>query len=83
MIVKLLTEHHLEFLSIKDAAETRPSLHMSKCHIVENLMHWLIINSFSCMHRIKAYHLIPCPFHSLVHYTSPLACTLSSHSPVY
>ena len=37
MIVKLLTEHHLEFLSLK-AAEARPSLHMSKCHIVGNIM---------------------------------------------
>ena len=43
MIVKLLTEHHLEFLSLKEAAEAHRSLHMSKCHIVENLMHWLII----------------------------------------
>ena len=39
MIVKLLTEHHLEFLSLKGAAEARLSLHMSKCHIVGNLMH--------------------------------------------
>ena len=47
MIVRLLTEHHLEFLSIKEAAEARLSLHMSKCHIVGNLMHWLIIIQFS------------------------------------
>ena len=33
MIVKLLT--------IKEAAEARPSLHMSKYHIVGNHMHWL------------------------------------------
>ena len=32
MIVKLLTEHHLEFLSLKKSAEARPSLHLSKCH---------------------------------------------------
>ena len=38
MIVKLLTEHHLEFLSLKEAAEARPSLHMSKCLIVGNFM---------------------------------------------
>ena len=38
MIVKLLTEHHLEFLSLKEAAEACPSPHMSKCHIVGNLM---------------------------------------------
>ena len=46
MIVKLLTEHHFEFLSLKgdctgSSESTRPSLHMSKCHIVGNLMHWL------------------------------------------
>ena len=41
MNVKLLTEHHLEFLSLKEAAEAHPSLHMPKCHIVGNHMHWL------------------------------------------
>ena len=35
MIVKLLTEHHLEFLSLKEAAEARLSLHLSKCQILE------------------------------------------------
>ena len=38
MIAKLLTEHRLEFLSLKEAAEARPSLHLSKCQIVDNLM---------------------------------------------
>ena len=38
MIVKLLTEHHMEFLGLKKAAQARLSLHMSKCHIVGNLM---------------------------------------------
>ena len=42
MIDKLLTEHHLEFLSLK----ARPSLHMSKCHIVGNLMLWLNYYNF-------------------------------------
>ena len=42
MIVKLLTEHHLEFLSLKEAAEAGLSLHTSKCHIVGNPMHWLL-----------------------------------------
>ena len=43
MIVKLLTEHHLEFLSLKGgAAAARPSIHLSKCHIVGNLMPRLI-----------------------------------------
>ena len=42
MIVKLLTEHHLEFLSLKGTAQNRLSLHLSKCQIVGNLMPWLI-----------------------------------------
>ena len=42
MIVKLLTKHHLEFLSLKEAAEARPSLRMSKCQIVGNHMSRLI-----------------------------------------
>ena len=36
MIVNLLTEHHLEFLSLKEAAQARLSLHLSNCHIVGN-----------------------------------------------
>ena len=42
MSVKLLTEHHLEFLSLKEAAQACLSLHLSKCHIVGNHMLWLI-----------------------------------------
>ena len=42
MIVKLLTEHHLKFLSLKEDVEACPSQHMTKCHNVGNLMHWLI-----------------------------------------
>ena len=33
MSVKLLTERHLEFLSLKEAAQARLSLHLSKYHI--------------------------------------------------
>ena len=36
MIGKLLTAHHLEFLSLKKAAEARLSVHLSKCQIVGN-----------------------------------------------
>ena len=36
MTVMLLTEHHLEFLSLKEVAQARLSLHLSKCHIVGN-----------------------------------------------
>ena len=38
MIDKLLTEHHLEFLSLKGGTEARPSLHLSKYQIVGNNM---------------------------------------------
>ena len=34
--VKLLTEHHLEFLSLKGAAQARVSVHLSKCYVVGN-----------------------------------------------
>ena len=42
MSVKLLTEQNLEFLSLKEAAQARLSLHLSKYHIVENDMSRLI-----------------------------------------
>ena len=39
MSVKLLTEHHLEFLSLKGGCiYVCLSLHLSKCHIVGNHM---------------------------------------------
>ena len=45
MIFKLLTEHHLEFLSLKGGCGGFPSLHLSKCQIVGNLIHWLYSSS--------------------------------------
>ena len=41
MTAKLLTEHNLEFLSLKEAAQARLSLHLSKYHIVGNRVSWL------------------------------------------
>ena len=38
MRVKLLTEHLRSFLVLKEAAQARPSLHLSKCQTVGNLM---------------------------------------------
>ena len=39
MSVKLLTEYHLEFRSLKkEDGHAWLSLHLSKCHIVGNLM---------------------------------------------
>ena len=40
MIIKLLTEHHLEFLSLKGAAEAHPSLHLSNCWKSHALAHF-------------------------------------------
>ena len=40
---KLVTEHHLEFLSLEEAVQARLSLHLSKFHIVGNLISWLIL----------------------------------------
>ena len=45
MIVKLLTEQHLEFLSLKEAAQAHLSVHLSKYHIVRNHVsrfNWLL-----------------------------------------
>ena len=42
MSVKLQTEHYLEFLSLKRDCTGFLSLHLSKCHIVENQMLWLM-----------------------------------------
>ena len=55
MIVKLLTEHHLE------AAEARLSLHLSKCQIVGNLMHRLLIEGNEEKTIINQTH--NCPLH--------------------
>ena len=41
MTVKLLTEQHLEFLSLKGGCTGSSESTLSKCHIVGNLMHWL------------------------------------------
>ena len=54
MIVKLLTEHHLEFPSLKEAAEACPSLHLSICQIVGNLMSWL---KFIIMKFVSIEHI--------------------------
>ena len=47
MNIKLLTEHHLEFLSLKEAGQACLSLHLSKCHIVGN--HVMVIILCQCV----------------------------------
>ena len=59
MTVKLLTEHHLEFLSLKGAVQAYLSLCMSKCHIVRNLTSQLIYMG------VKKNHLIEYPQHMI------------------
>ena len=49
MSVKLLTDHHLEYLSLKGAAQARQSLHLSKCHIVGNIMS--LLNYLDCVDK--------------------------------
>ena len=41
MIVKLLTEHHLEFLSLKEGSRGSYESTLINCQIVGNLMPWL------------------------------------------
>ena len=41
MIVKLLTEHHLEFISLKGGCTGSSESTHVKYHIVGNLKHWL------------------------------------------
>ena len=43
MIVKLLAEHHLEFLSLKVDCRGSPESTHVKYHIVGNFMQWLKI----------------------------------------
>ena len=47
MSVKVLTEHHLEFLSLKGGWTGLLSLHLPKCHIVGNHM------SFVCFVALR------------------------------
>ena len=45
MTVKLLTEHHLEFLILKKAAQARLSLHLSNATLMEITCRGSIINN--------------------------------------
>ena len=50
MIVKLLTEHHLEFLNLKGGCRgSSESIHLSKCQIVGNLMPQLNVSGYRCV----------------------------------
>ena len=51
MSVKLLTEHHLEFLSLREAAQVRLSLHLSNATLLEITCH----GSFVCYVSFAMY----------------------------
>ena len=50
MTLRLLSEHHLELLSLTEAAQAHLSLHLSKCHIVGNHMSRLNYESCAIVH---------------------------------
>ena len=56
MGVKLLTEHHLEFLSFKGGCTGSSESTLVKCHIVGNHMSWLIYN-LCCALNVQRVHL--------------------------
>ena len=39
---------------LKEAAKARPSLHMLKCYIAGNIMHWLILEPIHVIYRLMA-----------------------------
>ena len=53
MIVKLLTEHHLEFLSLKGGCIDPSESTNVKMSIVGNLMHWLISEQYKLVLTFK------------------------------
>ena len=81
MTVKLLTAHHLEFLSLKGPAQARLSLHLSKCHIAGN--HMSRLNLFSVLmrpaetvfHVRHTYHKQPQILSNLWHYQNNILRT--------
>ena len=74
MSVKLLTEHRLEFVSLKGQA--RLSLHSSKCHIVSRLnFAYDTLGTFISKREGEiqtsttnlVFHACSAPFHARVH----------------
>ena len=51
MTVKLLTEHHLEILSLKGGCTGSSESAHVKCHIVGNLMPWLKCTCISGLNK--------------------------------
>ena len=60
MTVRLLTKHHLEFLSLKKATQARLSLFMSKCHIVgKHVLRIMIVSRDNITPHIRLFVVSP------------------------
>ena len=55
MIVKLLSEHHLEFLSVKEAAQANLSLRLSNATLLEITCHGSIMDLGSIIRAINCW----------------------------
>ena len=60
MNVKLMTAHHLEYLSLKEAAKARLSPHLSKYHIDGNHMSRLI-------YALSPFYILICIYSEMIH----------------
>ena len=58
MIVKLLTEHHLEFLSLKRGCRGSSESSHPKCHIVGTHMSWLFLSAMAPIEMFAYYEII-------------------------
>ena len=58
MNVKLLTEHHLRFLSLKETAQARLSLRLTKCPALEITSHVKLMYLFTHMRVIILYTIL-------------------------
>ena len=57
MTVKLMTEHNVEFLNLKEATQARLSQFISKYHIVGNHMSRIIYPGHNCVYANSGWHL--------------------------
>ena len=78
MFVKLLTERHFDFLSLK-GVQARPSLHLSKYHIVGNHMSRLICHMRTLSHTNYLQQMLTL---KNTIFTSTIS-SLGDHSPTY
>ena len=81
MIVKLLTERHLEFLSLKGGCTGSSESTLVKMQIVGNHVHWLIYELLvpifhNCELLVPIFHICEITYRF---FTCVKLCTNSSH----